>query len=401
MGSMMGGPPMGGMAGPPMGMGPGMNPMQPGAPMNGFGPQMMYPNVEVRHAPHADRPENQDVPEHQQVVLNKPMALATGDSLPQGSDKFALYGALEEISTDVMLQESLALKRRRRINCVPALNALFLPWVMFLSVFSLASFYIHYVAPACVFFINSFTVLCVFVYAYNSFTDKYSDAQTRFYPAYLSVMFLIAVSFGWLLGDLNFWFNMQPCYNIEHLASYNNVNPSTQTMPSGAVVPTRGKRYQDAGKVYFDHKAVLDVKRSMSFKMGDLYCVAPIVDPSCQKNCGYDFWAVGLNCCAEDYADFRCGEYKNPSAKNGLRLMHDQERPNFRLAVMQAEGVHKITSTHPVFFYWLHDPNKEIAHMKHKGFKGFVLLMIVSFFGYAGGAYFALKYARQKFATPA
>merc|ERR1740130_982617 len=88
-----------------MPMGPAMNPMQPGAPMNGFGPGM-FPNVEVRHAPHADRPENQDVPEHQKVVKNKPMALATGDSLPQGSDKFALYGALEEISTDVMLQES-------------------------------------------------------------------------------------------------------------------------------------------------------------------------------------------------------------------------------------------------------------------------------------------------------
>ena len=50
--------------------------------------------------------------------------------------------------------------------------------------------------------------------------------------------------------------------------------------------------------------------------------------------------------------------------------MHDEQRPNFRLAVMEAEGVHKIVSTHPVFFYWLHDPNKEIAHMKHKADSG-------------------------------
>jgi len=354
-------------------------------------------HAEVRHAPHHERPENAEVPEHKKVVRQAPVHHGGGDALPTGSDKFALYGALEDIHQEEMIAQHQALKRRRRVNCVPALNALFLPWALFLIVFSMASFYVHYAMPFCVFAFNTTAVVSVLVYAYRSFTDRNASPEQAFYPTYLSVMFIIAVTFGWLLGDLNFWFNMQPCYNIEHLATYNNVNPSTQTMPSGQSVPTRGKRYQDAGKVYFEHNAILDVKRSMSFKMGELYCVAPIVDPNCKKNCGYDFWAVGINCCAEDVADFRCGEYNNPSAKNGLRLMHDEQRPNFRLAVMEAEGVHKIVSTHPIFFYWLHDPNKEIAHMKHKGFKGFVLLMIMSFFGYAGAAYLSLKYARGKF----
>jgi len=341
-----------------------------------------------------------EMDDEQKNVKKMPILLPDGETIPSGSSKFKLYGALEEAANDEMADQHEKLARRRRINCVPALNALFLPWVMFLVVFSMSSFAFHYTMPLVVLLFNgSVTLFCLF-FAYTSFKADTMGvpADRAFYPTYLSVAFLSAVTFGWLLGDINFWFHMQPCYNIEHLATYTNVDPSTSTMRSGQQVPTRGKRYQDAGKVYFDHNAIVDVSRSMSFKMGDLYCVAPIVNPNCKKNCGYDFWAVGVNCCAEDTVDFRCGEYNNPSAKNGLRLMHDELRPNFRLAVLQAEGVHKITSTHPIFFYWLHDPVKEMNHMKHNGYKGFVILMILSFFGYMLAAAFSLNYARQKFA---
>jgi len=79
--------------------------------------------------------------------------------------------------------------------------------------------------------------------------------------------------------------------------------------------------------------------------------------------------------------------------------MHDELRPNYRLAVLEAEGVHKIVSTHPIFVEWLHDPIKELKHMKSVGFRGFVLLMIVSFLGYGVAAYFILQWARTKFAN--
>lgn len=338
--------------------------------------------------------------EDQKVTQQMPVLLPDGEVIPSGSKKFALYGALEENQMIEMMDQQEKLQRRRRINCIPALNALFLPWVMFLVVFSVTSFSFHYTMPLTVFAFNASIVLFCLFFAYSSFTADTSERPDKaFFPTYMALAFLTAVTFGWLLGDLNFWFYMQPCYNIDHLATYTNVDPSTSTMRSGQVVPTRGKRYQDAGKVYFDHKSIIDVDRSMSFKMGDLYCVAPIVNPDCKKNCGYDFWAVGINCCAEDVTDFRCGEYANPSAKAGLRLAKDELRPNFRLAVLEAEGVHKIVSTHPVFFEWLHDPVKEMNHMKRRGYKGFVILMIVSFFGYGAAAAYSVNAARQKFAV--
>ena len=42
----------------------------------------------------------------------------------------------------------------------------------------------------------------------------------------------------------------------------------------------------------------------------------------------YDYWAVGVNCCKG--GNFRCGEYNNPKAKNGVRLMDDTQRSYFK-----------------------------------------------------------------------
>jgi len=386
----------------PMGPMPGSGPMGPMAPMggmpqqqgpnHGFGPSI-FPRPELRHAPHSQKPENQEMDEGDKETRGR-----AEQGIPSGSNKFMLYGALEEESSREMQDQVDKLKRRQRVNIVPLLNAMFLPWVLLLVIFSVNSFALHYRFPFTVFMFNVGVLISCLLFAYSSFTADRPEREA-FYPTYLGVAFVFAVVVGWLLGDLNFWFHMQPCYNIEHLATYTNVDPSTTTMKSGNVVPTRGKRYQDAGKVYFNHDSFIDVSRSMSFKMGELYCVAPIVNKNCKKNCGYDFWAVGINCCAEDYTDFRCGEYNNPSAKNGLRLMHDELRPNFRLAVLEAEGVHKIISTHPIFFYWLQDPVKEMAHMKHQGYKGFVLLMIVTFFGSMLSAFCAFNWARNKFSS--
>jgi hypothetical protein len=241
---MPGGPQM--MAGPPMMGGPPMDPHMGGA-MHGFGPSMS-PMPEVRHAPHRNRAENQELPEHKkEEVKRHNVHLPGGESLPSGSNKYALYGALEDLNEENIIDQQEKLARRRRINCVPALNALFLPWVLFLFVFSLASFELHYTMPAVVFFTNASIVVGALAYAYMAFTKKNVAPAKAFYPTYLAVTFLIAASFGWLLGDLNFWFFMQPAYNIEHLATYNNVNPSTMATRSGAHVPTgaRGIRTRE------------------------------------------------------------------------------------------------------------------------------------------------------------
>merc|ERR1719456_345441 len=177
---------------PPMQQGPYVDPHM-GGPMNGYGPQM-HGMPEIRHAPHRNRPENMEVPEEKREVLKHPIRLPDGNLLPSGSDKYALYGALEDLNNLEMADQADKLRRRRRINCVPALNALFLPWVLFLVVFSLSSFYFHYVAPTTITLLNAMIIICCLGYAYSSFKDQFTRPDKAFYPTYLAITFLIAAS---------------------------------------------------------------------------------------------------------------------------------------------------------------------------------------------------------------
>merc|ERR1719428_1211955 len=117
---------------------------------------------------------------------------------------------------------------------------------------------------------------------------------------------------------------------------------------------------------------MLDMKKAMGFKNLDLYCVAPIVNGDNQL-ASYDFWAVGINCCSGVSSDFRCGEFNNPHARSGLRLLRDDQRSFFRLAVQQAEAAYNLKAIHPLFFYWTDDPTSDMQSMLEEGYRFFFI----------------------------
>jgi len=302
-------------------------------------------------------------------------------------------------------------RKRRVVNWIPLLLAVFLPWFLFLFVYRSVFSRLHYNKP----WISMICVLLAFVICtwvtlkayrvHNKAGDQHAHHHDKLYASgtvffwkYHAVAYWIATLTAWLMGDLNFWFFMQPYYDVQHLAAYVNVNPSEHKFPNGEIVPAEGKRYLDAGIVYFKDDVVLDKTKAMSFRNGDLYCVAPLVSKTCTKNCGYDFWAIGLNCCSDSASDFRCGEFSNPQARSGLRLMRDDQRPMFRLAVLAAEGVHKITSPHPLFFYWLQDPKSEIKSYQERGYSMFLTWMFIFFFGNAAAVALSVKTVKAFYA---
>jgi len=126
----------------------------------------------------------------------------------------------------------------------------------------------------------------------------------------------------------------------------------------------------------------------MGFKNLETYCVAPIVIGD-QPLARYDFWAVGLNCCSGNSGDFHCGEFSNPSAQAGLRLMNDDDRAFYRLAVQQAEATYTIEATHPIFFQWMQDPLSELASYQDDGMK----LYFYSVFAFFGLQLFLVAFA--------
>jgi len=253
------------------------------------------------------------------------------------------------------------------MNLVAICTNLFLPWFLFCGVYSLMSFNIHYSSAGLAKASIVFGFGCAIAAGFMGYRAKKRDADPVWFN-FAALAFLVATMMAGIFGDLNYWYNMHTFYDLENLNTYPSVNPAME----------KGQQLMDAGRMYFADGTGLDMKKAIAFKNDDLYCVAPITHGT-QTLASYDFWAVGINCCSGVSSDFRCGEFNNPHARGGLRLMRDDQRPFFRLAVQQAEAAFNIKSTHPLFFYWLQDPIAEMNSYRDNGFKYFLLGMFTHF----------------------
>jgi len=274
------------------------------------------------------------------------------------------YGALPGETGSIFIPG-----KRHRINLLAICINVFMPWLVFCCIYLCMSFSFHYHSPSWVFGVCCCGFLMVLGAAFLSYRTRKRDRDPMWYQ-FSTLMLLIAVVLSIVCGDMNYWYFMQPYYDIVGLNTYASVNPAT----------AKGQQLMDAGRAYFSDGAQLDLKRTMGFQNIDLYCVAPIVLGS-EPLYSYDFWAVGLNCCSGVSSDFRCGEFNNPHARSGLRLMNEEQRPFFRLAVQMAQAAYKIQANHPLFFYWMQDPVAEVNSYRERGVD-FYLLGVMTFFAF-------------------
>jgi len=263
-------------------------------------------------------------------------------------------------------------KQRRRMNLVAICQNLLLPWLFFSGITAVMGFSVHYNHKMITYMIVVFCFIAVvFVGVMAIAYMRKKRAGTAKYHTWMVFLFL-ALAVAWLAGviygDMIFYYHMQPFYDLQNLNTYPDVDPSYM----------KGQQLMDGGSVFFRQGTLLDLKRSMGFKNLDLYCVAPIT-MGLQPLASYDFWAVGMNCCSGNYADFHCGEFNNPNARSGLRLMHDDQRPFYRLAVQQAEALYNLKATHPLFFIWVQDPQAETVAYKDNGYRTYILGMFGHF----------------------
>jgi len=259
--------------------------------------------------------------------------------------------------------------KRKRLNVVAMLLNVLAPWLVFCGVFAAMSFYTHYTSPLLAWLVVLGGVASSALGGFLAWRTKMRDRDPTWYN-FGCLAIALATIFATVFGDMNYWYNMQPYYDIENINTYPSVNPGRE----------KGQQLMDAGRVYFEDGTGLDTSKSMAFRNLDRYCVAPIVFGQ-EPLASYDFWAVGVNCCSGTTADFRCGEYDNPKARSGLRLMREDQRPFFRLAVQQAEAAYNIKANHPLFFYWMQDPVAEVMKYRSDGFK-YAFIAIATHFAF-------------------
>jgi len=262
--------------------------------------------------------------------------------------------------------EILAQKARRRgknLPLIPACVSLFVPWVLFVVMYAVTSFSLHYTTPFGCWFIvviGAFLVLVGFVVTIQT---AFKGRNPTWY-AFLSTLMLIALVLGACLGTANHTYNLRPFYDSGNLNRYTSVDPGNTT----------GNQMMDAGQISFLPNVYPDRTKAMGFKNRDMYCVTPITKGTSKPESGYyDFWAVGTNCCLGGAQDFHCSEYDNKFAHSGLRVVDAEKQAFYRLAVKQAEVAYAIHVNHPVFLYWMQDPDAELDAYADEGMMYFLV----------------------------
>lgn len=273
------------------------------------------------------------------------------------------YGATAEGALGAPAEGGKRVRRARSSRIVWFLASFAIPVLVFVTVFFARSFQIRYDMPMlanvlCAGALSLVLCLSVLWCLLLRSADQLGISKIL---GFLCVTSLFAWLLGCAAGEVNYWQNLQPFYAISDLNSRSFVDPAL----------FRGQQLMDTAQMDFVSTAHLDISKSVGFRDANMYCVAPVVSGNTSL-ATYDFWAVGLNCCSGHIADFHCGEYNRQGTMKGLRLMREQDKPYYRLAVKEAEVAYNIKSENPIFLYWLSDPLLEVnAHQDH-GYRYFV-----------------------------
>lgn len=204
---------------------------------------------------------------------------------------------------------------------------------------------------------------------------------------------------GMIVGENAWWKYTVMYYNYQDMGSYVNVDPGVDV----------GQSFMDAGTIYFKESTYVLERKALAFRNGATYCVAPIVRAPVQimpgqanpnvletstgfsppKSGTIDFWAVGKDCCGSTGTDepFTCGGAASAFSRTGMRILNNNDRAMYLLAVQEWSATTGLPVRHPMFFNWVKDPIDETkafykaawAHLWLCLFTNFVVALIAAF----------------------
>jgi len=279
-----------------------------------------------------------------------------------------------------------ATPKRKRLNGLALLECILLPWGIFVGVYWVLSFYVHYDHVEATFFLvfTALTIPIGFVLKWYWHRNEvnFVSAELHSWYIYLAVACFVAWLAGFILGSSNFSTSMSKYYDLSSMGLSRDVDPRA----------TSGNRILDTSRVYFQEGSHIYQEYAIGYKDSSVYCVAPIVigNQSSTPMASFSYWAVGVDCCTPmPPASFWCGSNVfDPAAHAALRWPGDTTY--FKRAIEMAEAEYDIRSNKPLFFTWIKDPEAETqkyqtagVHAFHVGIWAYLVFQAVCFCGVA------------------
>merc|ERR1719247_2879098 len=113
------------------------------------------------------------------------------------------------------------------MNLVAICLNVFMPWFLFSAIYASMSFTIHYSKPTLAYMLVTAGYGIAFATGTLAWRAKQRDRDPLWYT-FAALSFFLAVCLAWMFGDMNFWYNMHPFYDIENLNTYPSVNPARE-----------------------------------------------------------------------------------------------------------------------------------------------------------------------------
>jgi len=196
-------------------------------------------------------------------------------------------------------------------------------------------------------------------------------------PTVLAALVIVAVIAGTATGILG--------WNL-HWRQISWNFTGRPTLPTSAATPALAR--SDAGTVSFwssessqhtMNSTSVDVTRSAGYADGQIYCAAPIMNPTTAGELALvNFWAIGTNCC-RPFGSFTCDGSRDADAGYGVVILKSGAQ-HFSHAVQKAEVAHKLVSAEGALLVrWTSSPNRIKAEMLMHGLV-FVAISFLSAF---------------------
>lgn len=229
---------------------------------------------------------------------------------------------------------------------------IFLPVTLFMIAMSFMTFLFHSIPALCWLVVLACTALSLMFMMVR---------QARDGPKYwfnLGVICFMGVIVGTTAGLWNYERNMEKYWAYQGQRAYNGVGPTEPAL-----------RYLDAGKIVFTTDAEIDAANAYASVSGSTYCVAPIVKSGTAEERPPQFWAVGVDCCAE--GKFTCDDAQDPTAHSGLVFLDDFALPDYEVvkfreatrAALVSRGLPRAQGGDALLVRWVKDVNA--AHQQY------------------------------------